>query len=509
MSCLDSRAAGVLLHVTSLPGPGGVGDLGPAAHAFAAQLREMGASLWQMLPVGPTGYGHSPYQALSSFAGNESLISLEDLRGRGWLAAEDLLDLPAGAEVDFAATVPAKRERLLRAHRVFSADRNARADFSRFRETEAAWLPDYARFRARKDHCRGSAWPDWPAEVRSRAPEDLAKLDRELAEEIEHYEFLQYVFHLQWTELRAAATAAGVWLVGDLPIFVAHDSADVWAVPELFRLDERGWPTVVAGVPPDYFSADGQRWGNPLYDWGRHEAEDFRWWATRLAGELKRFDAVRIDHFRGFEAYWEIPADEETAVNGRWVKGPGEGLFRALRRRLGRDLPVVAEDLGMITEEVHALREALALPGMRVLQFCFGDRGAPPESLPRGWSIDSVAYTGTHDNETLRGWLERAPDETNTLRQEDIDRQIEHAQEYAGVERDGLHWALVRLVLRSPSRWAVVPLQDLLELGADARMNTPGTVEGNWKWRATEFPIPRESILKFATMVAESDRSPA
>lgn len=506
-----SRTAGVLLHITSLPGPRGMGDLGPASYKFLDELVALNARVWQMLPTGPTGYGHSPYQALSSFAGSEVLVSLDDLASRGWLDAATLVEMPATAEVDFDAVLSDRLPALRRGYEGFlqlgsEADRS---DLVAFCEREAMWLDDYVLFRALKDRFGDVPWNEWPADIRSRRPEALAAQRLEIFGDVEFYSWVQYVFDLQWRTLKAAAADRGILLIGDLPIFTAHDSADVWARPDLFLLNDEGAPNVVAGVPPDYFSETGQRWGNPLYDWSVHKAEGYAWWVSRMKVLFDRFDGVRVDHFRGFAAFWEIPAHEETAMHGQWIDGPGAELFHVIQEALPKGI-ILAEDLGLITDDVHALRDELALPGMRVLQFCFGDWDAEAETLPRGWPARSIAYSGTHDNETLGGWLKRCPDETNTLQQEELDRQLSHAQAYAGVD-DGedLHWPLVQLVLDSPSVWAIFPLQDLLELGAETRMNTPGTTLNNWNWRARRFPLPRIAVRKFAHLVARSGRSPS
>jgi 4-alpha-glucanotransferase len=461
---LDKRRAGVLLHPTSLPGGMSSGDLGPEAHRFLEFLAQSGFTVWQMLPLGPTHRDGSPYHSLSLHAGNPMLISLDRLVERGWLDGFNVPD----AENAMAYRVNC----LARSHGIF-AQRASQADHEAFEDyvvAEAYWLDDYALYRALRREFNGQAWYQWPAPLRDREPQALASTRTRLADDIVQVCFEQFVFARQWQELRARAGDVGVLLFGDMPIFVALDSVDVWIHRDYFTLDDKGEPTVVAGVPPDYFSKDGQRWGNPLYRWDRMQADGFRWWIERLRTEFRRFDLLRIDHFRGFEAHWEIPAAEQTAVNGRWIKVPGVALFETLRAYFGA-LPLVAEDLGLITPEVNALREKFGLPGMKILHFAFDSDSNNPY-LPHNHRVDSVVYTGTHDNDTTMAWFENLPAE----------RQL-FVVEYLGYPHEPMPWPMIRAALSSVSRLAVIPMQDILMLGRGQRMNTPGTTEGNWGWR--------------------------
>jgi 4-alpha-glucanotransferase len=460
---LDRRRAGVLLHPTSLPGGSG-GDLGAAAFRFIEFLAQSGFSVWQMLPLGPTHHDGSPYHCLSLHAGNPLLISLERLVEWGWLDAEEA---PAGTD-----TAAWRLARLARAYERFlqRASASAQQAFEQFINEEARWLEDYALYRVLRHEFAGRAWFDWPAPLRDREPQALAQARVRFLDEIAQVCFEQFVFARQWQALRAHAAAHAVKLFGDMPIFVALDSVDVWAHREYFQLDAEGRPTVVAGVPPDYFSRQGQRWGNPLYRWERLQQDGFRWWIERLATEFRRFDLVRLDHFRGFEACWEIPAAEATAANGRWVKVPGAALFDALQAHFG-ELPLVVEDLGMITPQVYALRDRYGWPGMKILQFAF-DSGPDNPYLPHNLEARSVVYTGTHDNDTTAAWFE------------DLSAQQQLAVvEYLGYPHEPMPWPLIRAALASVSRLAILPMQDLLGLGRGHRMNTPGTSEGNWRWR--------------------------
>lgn len=461
---LDKRRAGVLLHPTSLPGGVGSGDLGPEAHRFLEFLAQSGFTVWQMLPLGPTHRDGSPYHSLSLHAGNPMLISLDRLVEWGWLDGFSAPD----AENAMAYRVNC----LARSHGVF-AQRASHADHEAFEGyvvAEAYWLDDYALYRALRREFNGQAWYQWPTSLRDRDPQALASTRTRLADDIVQVCFEQFVFARQWQELKTRAGELGVWLFGDMPIFVALDSVDVWIHQEYFTLDDTGEPTVVAGVPPDYFSKDGQRWGNPLYRWDRMQADGFRWWIERLRTEFRRFDLLRIDHFRGFEAHWEIPAQEQTAVNGRWVKVPGAALFETLRACFGA-LPLVAEDLGLITPEVNALREKFGLPGMKILHFAFDSDSNNPY-LPHNHRVDSVVYTGTHDNDTTMAWFESLSAE----------RQL-YVMDYLGYPHEPMPWPMIRAALSSVSRLAVIPMQDILTLGRGQRMNTPGTTGGNWGWR--------------------------
>ncbi len=503
------RLSGLLLHPTSLPGPYGIGDLGPEAMNFIERVAEAGQRLWQVLPLGPTGYGDSPYAPFSSFAGNELLISPELLAEEGLLDRGDLHGAPAFPRdrVDYGSVIPWKRSLLEKAAAAFleGARPERLADLAFFRSSESAWLPRYSLFRAIKDEYdskaqaegrRGALWNNyWPKALAKSEPGILATERGKRSAAIERYEVLQFLFSEQWTALKEASHAEGITVVGDLPIFVAEDSADVWAEPGLFSLDGAGRPLEVAGVPPDYFSEDGQLWGNPLYDWDKHRAEGFAWWIRRLRSSLERFDVVRVDHFRGFEAYWAVPAGERTARRGVWRKASGVELFAAVRAALGDEVPIIAEDLGFITQEVKDLRDSLGLPGMRILQFAFdsSESGAafdPKNSfLPHNYAERCVAYTGTHDNDTLAGWVARAKAEERA-----------YVESYLGYAPADTARALLRELMKSVAAWAIVPLQDLLGLGSAARMNTPSTLGGNWSWRLPEGGFTRELASGLAEM---------
>jgi 4-alpha-glucanotransferase len=472
-----TRAAGVLLHPTSLPGPFGIGELGPEAFRFVRFLEEAGQKLWQMLPLGPTGHDGSPYSAYSAFAGNPLLVSTDRLVEDGLLRSAPA-PLPPGP-VAYRAVEAHKTKTLREAYA--SADLRGE-DFERFREREEGWLEDYALYAALKGRLGGKPWVRWDEGLAKRDAGELARARRELEGEVCYHEYVQRLFFAHYGAVKAAANAAGVEVVGDLPIFVAHDSADVWVNQELFRLDERGEPEVVAGVPPDYFSETGQLWGNPLYRWDRIEETGYAWWTSRLQQALSLYDTIRIDHFRGFEAYWEVPAEAETAKEGQWVKGPGDKPFEAVRGALG-DLPFVAEDLGEITPEVDALRSRLNLPGMKVLQFAFSSPDNPhlPHNFP---DANTVVYTGTHDNDTTTGWWNSAPKEEKRI-----------ARRYLG-KRNVSAWDLIRLAHASVAARAVVPAQDLLSLASETRMNTPGTAKGNWTWRLEEGALTPDLAAK-------------
>lgn len=461
---LTRRRTGVLLHPTSLPGGVGCGDLGADAYRFVDFLAASGITVWQMLPLVPTHGDLSPYQGLSVHAGNPLLINLGRLQEWGWLK-----EAITAAPDDF---VQYRRCKLQLAYQGFiqHADEAAKAEFSAFVAEHAGWLEDYALFQAVRQAQGNRHWLEWPDELRDHDAAALVKIGAALKDAVNYVRFEQFVFFRQWHQLRDYARQRNVLLFGDLPIFVAHDSAEVWAHREFFTLDEHGKAQVVAGVPPDYFSATGQRWGNPHYHWEQMRADGFSWWKQRIAGQLEMFDWVRIDHFRGFEAYWEIAAHEETAMNGRWVKAPGEELFDALHEVFD-PLPLVAEDLGIITAEVDALRQKYHLPGMKILQFAFGGDANNPY-LPHNQTIDSVVYTGTHDNDTTLGWYQSLPEAVQ-----------QHVQSYLGLPQEQMPWPMVRSALASVARLAILPMQDLLELDSEHRMNTPGTPDGNWRWR--------------------------
>ncbi len=468
------RSAGVLLHPTSLPGPYGIGDLGPQAYRWVDFLAASRTGLWQVLPLGPTGYGDSPYQCFSAFAGNPYLVSPQLLLQEGLLHRADLADPPPfpAERVDYGMVIPWKLGLLDRAWERFThlPEGKLQAEFSLFRERQAAWLEDFALFMALKEARGGAPWPAWEVSLRRREPEALRAARAHLAPAIERQALRQFLFFRQWRALKAHANARGVRIIGDLPIFVAHDSAEVWAHPDLFHLDGDGNPTVVAGVPPDYFSATGQLWGNPLYRWERHAAEGYAWWLARLRTALELVDIIRLDHFRGFAGYWEIPAGEETAVKGRWMPGPGADFFAAVQEALG-SLPLIAEDLGEITPDVVALRRAFGLPGMKILVFAFDGQPDNP-FLPHNYSTECVVYTGTHDNDTAVGWYRRAPE-----------KERDFARRYLARQGHDIAWDLIRAAWSSVAVFALAPMQDLLSLDNTARMNHPGRAEGNWQWR--------------------------
>lgn len=472
-----NRASGIILHPTSLPGPYGIGDLGSQAYRFLDFLAGADCGLWQILPLGPTGFGDSPYQCFSAFAGNPYLVSPDLLLEDGLLSPDDLVELPAfpADRVDFGAVIWWKLGLLDRAAIQFEHNPppGLRQDYDGFCAAQAAWLDDYALFMALKEDHGGSSWDRWPAPLRARDAAALAEARRRLDVAVIRQKFRQFIFFRQWTRLRAHAHSLGLQVVGDAPIFVAYDSADVWTHPDLFYLDAEGKPTVVAGVPPDYFSPTGQLWGNPLYRWDVHKSSGYAWWIERLRATLSLVDIVRLDHFRGFAGYWEIPFGNPTAEIGRWVPGPGPDLFDALRHALG-DLPIIAEDLGVITPDVVDLRDRFGLPGMKILQFAFS--GPENPFLPHHYIPNCVAYTGTHDNDTAIGWYETAPQAECEYADAYLDRRNK------GTSR-GFAADLVRAVWASPAGLALAPLQDLLELGTQARMNYPGRESGNWGWR--------------------------
>jgi 4-alpha-glucanotransferase len=478
----EPRTSGILLHPTSLPSRWGIGDLGASAYAFVDYLVASGQQRWQVMPLGPTGYGDSPYQSFSSFAGNPLLVSPDRLVEDGLLTAEDLADAPVFPDdaVDFGAVIPFKHTLLRRSFARFheAASPELRQALATFRAEHAAWLEDFALFMALKQ-AFGGAWPDWEPALARHEPAAVAAAFDEHAGEVTYQVYAQFQFFRQWTALRAYANERGVKIIGDIPIFVAYDSADVWGSRELFFIGDDLRPTVVAGVPPDYFSATGQLWGNPLYRWDVLDRQGYDWWIERLRAVLTLVDIVRLDHFRGFAAYWEVPADEETAINGRWVEGPGAALFEAVGEALG-SLPIIAEDLGVITPDVEELRDAFGFPGMKVLQFAFGGK-SENAYLPHNYTERRcVVYSGTHDNDTTLGWWRAASEE---------DRR--HVQLYLGRSGEDIGWDFIRLALASTADTAVVPLQDVLKLGSEARMNTPGRLGGNWSWRYTSGQLDR------------------
>ncbi|HEU4556561.1 MAG TPA: 4-alpha-glucanotransferase [Longimicrobium sp.] len=497
MRVTGERRGGILLHPTSLPGDG-VGDLGAQAYRFVDWLALAGQTLWQLLPLVAVGQGGSPYNGLSAFAGNTLLISA-DLLVEDALLDEDEARPPRGLNperADYDGAARWKEPLLNRAHAAFraSASPGLRAGFTEFREREAEWLDDWSLFQALRDEL-GGPWTEWPAPLRGRDPGALAQARERLADAVERNALGQFLFDRQWGELRRYANDRGIYLIGDVPIFVAHDSADVWANPGLFELDPQGRPTVVSGVPPDYFSETGQRWGNPLYRWEVMERDGYRWWVERFRRTLRMVDIARIDHFRGFESYWEVPAHEATALHGRWMPGPGTRLFAAVERALG-PLPLIAEDLGIITPEVEALRDELRLPGMRVLQFAFGEDDPKNPHLPANYVRETVAYTGTHDNNTALGWY----------RDEASPRARAALSALAGGGGGEPNWAMIEVVLASHADLAIVPLQDVLGLGTEGRMNTPGSSSGDWLWRFREGALTPDLAARLRDITAASGR---
>jgi len=499
------RQAGVCLHITSLPGPWGIGEIGRDALAFVDTLRRMQLGVWQFLPTGPTAYGDSPYQPLSTFAGNEMMIAIGDLLETGLLRPGEAAALEALPHdtVDYGALIPLKTALLRTAAGRFdrvagSALKSARDDFCERHDT--AWLRDYARYRILKSRHDERPWPEWEPRYVHREAAALARLEAEAGAAIDAIRTIQFLFHHQWHRLRRYANEQGVRLFGDMPIYIALDSADAWANRDILQIDRDGRPESVAGVPPDYFSADGQLWGNPLYDWEKHAASGYRWWVERLRAAAALADMVRIDHFRGFEAYWAVPARAETARDGTWVPGPGDGIFEAVRRELG-ELPVVAENLGVITPEVEALRERHNLPGMIVLQFAVADPDFAPDEVP----ADCVCYTGTHDNDTTRGWFTGSPDDLRSP--EEIERTRRAALEITGGTSETIHEDLIRTAFSTKAGLAVAPMQDYLGLGSEARLNTPGTSAGNWRWRMNPEPVTESFLDHVAALVADSERA--
>lgn len=472
------RSSGILLHPTSLPGRYGIGDLGKEAYRFVDILEKTGQSIWQVLPLGPTGYGDSPYQCFSAFAGNPLLVSPDLLIEWKLLGKRELKRVPkfpTGA-VDFGAVIPFKQRLLRRAFDCFKAGDHPDLanEYSAFCARSALWLDTYALFHTLKIAQGGRPWNAWERELATREPSALASVSERYAVDIEATKFAQFLFFKQWDDLKRYANSRGVRILGDAPIFVAYDSADVWAHRNLFKLDETGSPTVVAGVPPDYFSKTGQLWGNPLYDWNRMRETGFSWWIDRIAWSLQALDMLRLDHFRGFSACWEVPASETTAINGRWVDTPGSEMFAAVSEALGR-LPIVAEDLGVITQDVDTLRDRFGFPGMRVMQFGFGG-DAESVHLPHNYNANVIAYTATHDNNTTVGWF-------NSLSGPAGRREKKHCLSYLGTQGNEIQWDMMRAVMSSVAGTTIVPLQDLLGLDERSRMNSPGRPDGNWTWR--------------------------
>ena len=504
-----SRSSGILLHPTSLPGGHGIGDFGPAAYRFIDFLQAAGQKLWQVLPLNPTGYADSPFQCFSASAGNPLLISLDHLAEQGFLGHNDVRGVPAFPveAVDYEAVSRFKMPLLQKAAANFFADASAenRSRFDEFVRANASWLEDYALFMAVKEKHNQVAWTQWPADITARQRAAMEREGQELASVIKAQKFLQYTFFQQWQKLRAYGRERNISIIGDVPIYVAHDSADVWTNRQFFLLDERGNPVKIAGVPPDYFSATGQCWGNPIYNWPRLKQAGFQWWVERLRSALRLYDFIRIDHFRGFEGYWEVPANETTAVNGRWVKGPGAELFAVLRRELG-ELPIIAENLGVITPEVEALRHEFGLPGMAILQFAFGNDPQAPTFKPHKYGHNLVAYTGTHDNDTVVGWWTSSGAGDSTRTPEDVVKEHAYARAYLGFKDEPIHWVLIRGIMASVANTAIVPMQDALGLGSEARMNLPGMPSGYWRWRMKPEAASEEIAARLKKLATLFDR---
>ncbi|MCG3160288.1 MAG: 4-alpha-glucanotransferase [Acidobacteria bacterium] len=515
-----SRASGILLHPTSLPGRFGVGDLGAAADEFIDFLEETGQSLWQVLPLGPTGYGDSPYQCFSAFAGNPLLINLESLVEDGLLDQNDIENAPEFPRdrVDYGPVIEFKSALLKKAHANFihNGSDQVKDEYLAFIGQSGWWLEDYAIYRAIKDAHGGREWTKWDQYLRDREDKAMHFFRENHAVEISAQKFYQYLFFKQWLRLARYANERGVRIIGDAPIFVAHDSADVWANRHLFHLDDEGNPTQVAGVPPDYFSETGQLWGNPVYRWDVMKASGYRWWIERIRQALATVDILRLDHFRGFEKYWIVPAGETTAVNGKWEQGPGADLFDAIKQAFGHSfgdtegaLPIIAEDLGHITPEVYALRDQFGFPGMQVLQFAFGTDPQADEFKPYNYVPNSVVYTGTHDNDTTIGWFTSEGAGMSTRSHDEVGSERDLALKYLGTDGREINWDFIRLALASVADTAIIPLQDALGLGSEARMNVPAREGGNWGWRYRSEQLTPEIRARLAEMAEVYGRNRA
>jgi 4-alpha-glucanotransferase len=496
------RSSGVLLHPTSLPSRFGIGELGSEAYRFIDFLVESSQQLWQVLPLGPTGYGNSPYASFSALAGNPLLISLEQLQEQGLLTEEDFAALPEFSfdNVDFEQVIKTKIPLLQKAYENFKAKASLvqQKEFTVFCDIKAHWLDDYALFMAIREAHEGASWHTWERNISKSHPEVLEQWRQRLESEVLFHKYLQFEFFRQWSKLKQYANAGGIQIIGDIPIYVAHDSADVWAHPDIFCLDEEtGEPSLMAGVPPDYFSETGQLWGNPVYKWEKLQQDDFGWWVQRFEALLEYVDIIRIDHFRGFEAYWAVKQGETTAIHGEWIKAPGEEFFQVLNDKLGK-LPIMAEDLGIITPEVEALRDRFEFPGMKILHFAFG--GGPDNPyLPFIYSRNCVVYTGTHDNNTTVGWFNQISEQEkgNVLR-------------YLGAQSsEGIHWDLIRLALGSVANQAIIPVQDLLGLGGEAQMNFPSKAEGNWGWRYRPGALTEDLRDRLKSLTYTYGRAPS
>lgn len=499
---MTRRGSGILLHLTSLPSHYGIGDLGPWAYQFADFLAESKQSYWQILPLNPTStaLGNSPYSSNSAFAGNPLLISPDLLHEEGMLSKHELHDLPAFAHqrVDYDTVTECKKKLLRTAYDRLKSSLETDPEFVRFVRDHREWLDDHALFTALKAHFQGAPWHQWPKESRDRDPDTLHTWREQLSDQIRQEQFQQYLFMKQWNRLKRYCNDRGIQIIGDVPIYVQHDSADVWSRPTLFRLDDEKRPTVVAGVPPDYFSATGQLWGNPVYDWDALNATGYDWWVRRIAGNLELYNLIRLDHFRGFVAYWEVPAGHSTARQGRWVAAPVDDFLQTLVNRFP-GLPIIAEDLGVITPDVREVMRRFQLPGMKILLFAFGEDLPVHPYAPHNYDTHCVVYTGTHDNNTIRGWIRKeiSPEELTRLFGY-LGREVgEHA----------LHWELIRLAMMSVADTAIIPMQDLLGLGEEARMNRPSTTQGNWEWRFLPRQLTRTVMTKLSTMTHLYGRS--
>ena len=497
------RGAGILLHPTSLPGRYGIGDLGNEAYSFIDFLVEAGQTLWQVFPLGPTGYGDSPYQCFSAFAGNPLLVSPDKLKEEGFLSDDELNNPPKldPKKVNFGNVIEYKKKILRTAFNNFKQNSNGlEKDFSIFCDENKEWLDDFSLFIACKDAHNGAVWSEWEKGLINREETAIKDWSNKLSDDIFYHKFVQFVFFKQWKELKEYTNGKGIKIIGDMPIFIAYDSADLWANKELFTVDENGKLTFVAGVPPDYFSETGQLWGNPLYKWDEMERDEFLWWRKRFSSLLEFVDIIRIDHFRGFEAYWKIPGDAETAIDGKWIKAPGDKLFEIVKKYLG-DIPILAEDLGVITPPVEALRDHFGFPGMKVLQFAFGT-GMETKFLPHNFVTNCVVYTGTHDNDTTKAYFEKE----KKNKESDI---FEHAQKYLNYNGNEILSELIRTAYASVANIVVIPMQDIMNLGGEARMNFPSTLGGgNWAWRFTWDQLSKEITKRFKDLSILYERSP-
>jgi 4-alpha-glucanotransferase len=495
------RRAGILLHPTSLPGRFGIGDLGYEAYNFVNFLEAAGQRLWQVFPLGPTGYGDSPYQCFSAFAGNPYILSPEKLRDYGFLSVEDLRIIPQfnPSKIDFGEVIDYKTSLNKKAYDNFRKDKKGlEADYTEFKKQSKDWLNDYSLFMAAKQFHKGVEWTKWDKDLVIGKAKTKLEWTKKLSDTIEYNNFTQFMFDKQWAELKDYANKKGVRIIGDIPIFVAFDSADVWAHKEYFSVDKKGKLLFVAGVPPDYFSATGQLWGNPLFNWKEMEKDDYLWWRKRIINLLDLVDIIRVDHFRGFDAYWEIPGKALNAIKGRWVKGPREKFFNTIQKHLG-NIPIMAEDLGVITESVTALREKYEFPGMKILQFAFGS-GMETKFLPHNIPFNSVVYTGSHDNDTTRGYFEKERFKHNDI--------YSHAQKYLNYFGDNITFELIRSAYKSNADTVIVPMQDILNLDGEARMNFPGTLGGNWAWRFTWNQVHHELTNTYKELTVLYERPP-